>query len=85
MHNLYAIEEGQLVYLGLFAFLCLLRLFFDSFDRLLAKVIKLQKGDTLDVMMLLGFVWNAMVMWASGANMLWVAGVVTEVISKHIV
>ena len=36
-------------------------------------------------MMLLGFVWNAMVMWASGANMLWVAGVVTGVLSKHIV
>ena len=85
MNNLYPIEEGQLVYLGLFSFLCLLWLFFDSLDRVLTKIVQLQKGDTLDLKMLLGFVWNATTMLASGAYMLFVAGVVTEVLSKHIV
>lgn len=85
MHNLYPIEESQLVYISLFAFLCLLWLFFDSLQRFLKKVVSIQKGDTLDLMMLLGFFWNAAVVWASGANMLWVAGIVTNVLSKHIV
>ena len=85
MHNLYPIEEGQLVYLAIFAFLCMLWIFVDCLARFLNKIAALRNGETCDVTMFLGFVWNIMVVWSSGDIMLWIASLVTSVLSKHIV